>query len=244
MASRFGPAKPRGVTWNGAGGCVIVSQSRQENFSRTVWITFHWRGITSSVSVMSSPSFDSCAEPQQGQLSGAAITTRSRGRCSGNGLRDGRLRSNDLTVCVRRRGLLGRQLVLGRRRLELLELKLHLLEQPRLALRARAVELAPQLLDLELQMGDQRFAARQIRLRIGRFGRASPRARPRASQACRALGEDHRMRGGKIGGERFRCAVTSKMESHPSRSSKQNRHPTEVGRQVSCGCRQSMPDSR
>ena len=23
MASRFGPAKPRGVTWNGAGGCVI-----------------------------------------------------------------------------------------------------------------------------------------------------------------------------------------------------------------------------
>ena len=101
MASRLGPAKPRGVTWKGAGGCVIVSQSRHENFSRTVWITFHWRGITSSVSVMSSPSFDSFVEPQQGQLSGAAMTTRSRGRCSGNGLRDGRLRWNDCTVCVR-----------------------------------------------------------------------------------------------------------------------------------------------
>jgi hypothetical protein len=47
--------EPRGVTWNGAGGCVIVSHSRHENFSRTVWITFHWRGIISSVSVMSCP---------------------------------------------------------------------------------------------------------------------------------------------------------------------------------------------
>jgi hypothetical protein len=32
---QLGPAKPRGVTWNGAGGCVIVSQSRHENFLRT-----------------------------------------------------------------------------------------------------------------------------------------------------------------------------------------------------------------
>jgi hypothetical protein len=80
MASRFGPAKPRGVTWKGAGGCVIVSQARHENFSRTVWITFQDLGTTSSVSVMSSPNFDSFADPQQGQLSGVAITTRSRGR--------------------------------------------------------------------------------------------------------------------------------------------------------------------
>ncbi len=48
------------------GGWVIFSQLRHENRSRTVWITFHWRGITSSVSVMSSPSFDSFAEPQHG----------------------------------------------------------------------------------------------------------------------------------------------------------------------------------
>ncbi len=80
IASKFGPAKPRGVTWNGAGGWVIVSHSRHENFSRTVWITFQDLGMTSSVSVTSSPSFDSFAEPQQGQFSGAAITTRSRGR--------------------------------------------------------------------------------------------------------------------------------------------------------------------
>ena len=57
------------------------------------------------------------------------------------------------------RRCLGRQFVLGRCRLQLLQLKLHLLEEPRLALRAAAIELAPQLLDLELEMGDQRFRA-------------------------------------------------------------------------------------
>jgi hypothetical protein len=45
-----GPAKPRGSTWNGAGTCVIFSQSRQVNFSRTYCTTFHCRGTTSSVS--------------------------------------------------------------------------------------------------------------------------------------------------------------------------------------------------
>ena len=61
------------ITWNGAGAWLIVSQSRQENFSRTCWITFHWRGITSSVSVTSSPSLDRRAPPQQGQAVGAGI---------------------------------------------------------------------------------------------------------------------------------------------------------------------------
>ena len=56
--------------------------------------------------------------------------------------------------------------------------KLHLLQQPRLALRAGAVELAPQLLDLELEMRDQRFGARKIRLGIGRLGlRGAPAER-------------------------------------------------------------------
>ena len=53
----------------GAGGCAIVSHRRHaENFSRTVWITFQDLGMTSSVSVMSSPSFDSRSDPQHGQL--------------------------------------------------------------------------------------------------------------------------------------------------------------------------------
>ena len=80
VARRFGPAQPRGVGWNGAGGWEIFSQSRQVNFSRTVWITFHWRGMTSSVSVTSSPIFESFREPQHAQASGGVTTTRSRGK--------------------------------------------------------------------------------------------------------------------------------------------------------------------
>ena len=58
-----------------------------------------------------------------------------------------------------RRGLgrchLGGDLVLGSRALQFLELQLHLIEKPCGALRARPIELARQLLDLQLQMGDQ-----------------------------------------------------------------------------------------
>src|ERR1700687_3130735 len=78
----------------------MLSQSRHENLSRTYWMTFHWRGIDSSVSVTSSPSLDNRDPPQQAQLDGAAIITRSRGRCSGNGLREGRLRVKADTVVV------------------------------------------------------------------------------------------------------------------------------------------------
>src|SRR5215831_6862974 len=39
IANRLGPAKPRAITWKGAGGCVIVSQDRQLNFSRTCSVT-------------------------------------------------------------------------------------------------------------------------------------------------------------------------------------------------------------
>ena len=88
------------MTWNGAGAWLIFSQSRQVNFSRTCWITFHWRGITSSVSVTSSPSLRSRAPPQQAQAVGPGTITRSRGRCSGKGWRAGRLRVNAATFVV------------------------------------------------------------------------------------------------------------------------------------------------
>src|SRR5437660_3784465 len=79
------------MTWNGAGGWVILSHYRQVNFSRTVWTTFHCRGTTSSVSVMSSPSLTSLP-PQHGQAMRPGIATRSRGRYAANGERTGRLR--------------------------------------------------------------------------------------------------------------------------------------------------------
>ena len=50
------------------------------SLSPTVWITFHRRGITSSVSVTTSPTFDSRSDPQQAQAVGPGTTTRSRGR--------------------------------------------------------------------------------------------------------------------------------------------------------------------
>jgi hypothetical protein len=62
-----GPAKPRAIAWNGAGGCVIVSHDRQLNFSRTCSVTNHCRGTTSSVSVTSSPILQSLVPPQHGQ---------------------------------------------------------------------------------------------------------------------------------------------------------------------------------
>jgi hypothetical protein len=97
MASRFGPALPRAMGWNGAGGCVMASQARQVNFSRTVCTTFHWRGMTSSVSVIVSPSLASLP-PQHGHAAGPGITTRSRGRCSGSGARVGLRRENASTT--------------------------------------------------------------------------------------------------------------------------------------------------
>lgn len=59
-----------------------------------------------------------------------------------------------------------------------------------------------------------------------------------------AFGDDYRMRGGKIGGERF-TGGHMRMESHPPPLSQAKpHHPTDVGPHVSCGCRQSMPDKR
>jgi len=67
---------------------MMLSHARQANRSRTVCTTFHWRGITSSVSVMSSPNLASLPW-QHGHSIGPGITTRSRGRCAGNGPRTG-----------------------------------------------------------------------------------------------------------------------------------------------------------
>jgi hypothetical protein len=191
--------------------------------------------------VTSSPSFDSFFDPQQGQLSGAEITTRSRGRIW-EGLTGGLPALERLDRLCARRRLLRRQFVFGGRRFQLFELKLHLFQQASLALRAGAIELAPQLLDLELEMADERFRARQIRLGVGRFGTSNGEPGLRFN-AGGALGKDQRVRSGKIGGKRFAGGHTT-MESHPSPSASQKHHPTDVGRHVSCGCLQSMPDRR
>jgi hypothetical protein len=100
IASRLGPAQALGITWKGAGAWLIVSQSRQENFSRTVSITFHRRGVVSSVCVTSSPSLRRRLPPQHAQVVGGSITTRSRGKWSGNVSRSARRRVKGRTVVV------------------------------------------------------------------------------------------------------------------------------------------------
>jgi hypothetical protein len=111
-----------------------------------------------------------------------------------------------------RRRSFSRKFVLRRGRLELFQRKLHLIEKTLLAFRTLAVKFAAQLFDHELLMRDQRFLAGQIRLGAGRNGLRF--------QARGPLGKDHCMRGGKIGGKRFRSGHHG-MESHPSSSASQ-----------------------
>jgi hypothetical protein len=86
------------------------------------------------------------------------------------------------------RGFLGQKLIFRRSCLKLFELQLHLLQEPRFALRANAVKRPAQLFDLEPQMSDRRLRAGARRL--------GPSLREKAGGA---LGEDHRVSGGKIG---------------------------------------------
>jgi hypothetical protein len=83
VCEQAGPARPRAIGCDGAGGCVIASQDRHENFSRTCWMTFHCRGITSNVSVTSSPSL--CRTPPQHGLADSdkyLHSTRDRDHCA------------------------------------------------------------------------------------------------------------------------------------------------------------------
>ena len=121
-----------------------------------------------------------------------------------------------------RRHLLGRQFIHGGGCFQLFELKLHLLQQACRAFRTGTIKLAPQLLDLEPVVADQGCRARQVRPCIGGIGLGTHRGslRPCRKRLCLnprgALGEDHRMRSSKIGGERFRGVGHGPMESHPS----------------------------
>ena len=142
MPSRLGPAKPRGSTWKG--GREIPSHARQVNFSRTYCSTFHCRGTTSSVSVTSSPSLASRVDPQQLQAVGTGNEDPFAGKVLGEGLAEGFLR-NGRTV----RRPAGSEFVLGRRRDEIRELELHLVEEAGPALAPLlAIKLAPRIFSM------------------------------------------------------------------------------------------------
>jgi hypothetical protein len=87
----------------------------------------------------------------------------------------------------------GGNLVLGRRAREFLERQLHLVDQPRAAFRARAVELPGQFCDLQSLVGDQDFVLGGLGLDDRQFG-FDPR-RPLA------LGDQRRLQRGDVGRE-------------------------------------------
>lgn len=141
----------------------------------------------------------------------------------GEGLSGGALALEGLHSLRPRRRLLGRQFVVGCCRFPLFELKFQLFQQPCFVLGTAAVQLAPLLLDLELEVTDQGFSAREARSRIGDLGLGARRFSLGTGCNCLrfqprgSLRKDHRMRGGQIGGERFRGDHIG-MESHPSPS--------------------------
>ena len=102
----------------------------------------------------------------------------------------------------RGRRALRRQLVLRRVGLGVLQLHLQLVDEPLLAFRARAIERAPQLFDLQPQPRDQRLGARRGRVSVGEVGFHPRRARL-ALAPRRPLGEDQPVSSGEVAGERF-----------------------------------------
>ena len=102
----------------------------------------------------------------------------------------------------RGRRTLRRQFVLRRVRLGVFQLHLQLVEKPLLAFRAHAIERAPKLFDLQLQSRNQRLGARRRRARMRQIGFGVRRSRF-ALKPRSPLSEDHRMRCGKVGGERI-----------------------------------------
>ncbi len=177
---------------------------------------------------------------------GAALRRRDHDPLAGQMLRKGPPRRppalEGFDDC-RRRGAFRRQLVLDGVRLGVLQLHLQLVEKPLLTFRARAIKRAPKLLDLQLQSRNQRLGARCRRARMRQIGFSVRRARfalkPRGS-----LGEDHRMRCGKVGGERINRPGHIRRESQAHGFVSKNPQPAAVGRQVFCGIRQSIPSSR
>ena len=109
----------------------------------------------------------------------------------------------------RRRGAFRLQLVLGGVRLGVRQLHLQLVEKPLLTFRAHAIERAPKLFDLQSEPRNQRVGARRRRTSMRQIG-FSPRRARFALKPRGPFGEDHRVRGGEVGGERIRRPL-----SHP-----------------------------
>src|SRR5918995_4529360 len=86
-ARRLGPGRPRSIGNDGGGAWVMVSHCRQLILGRTWTTTLKCEGTYSSTSRSSAPTRVSAVLPHVGQAHAGSYTTRSRGRCAGNGCR-------------------------------------------------------------------------------------------------------------------------------------------------------------
>ncbi len=148
----------------------MCSQSRQVNFSRTVWITFplprddlqRLGHVFTELRQPGTAATGTAGRPRHqdtlaGKVAGEGLARRAAAREPG----DGRY--------LRRRAL-GRQFILGGRSLEVLELEFQLVQQADAALGARAVEFPPQLVDLQPEADDLRLVVRTLRPGDGHLG--------------------------------------------------------------------------
>ena len=162
-------AQPLAITWKGAGAWLIFSQSRQVNFSRTVSITFHWRGGR----------FQGLGHVFAQLAQAVSATAVARGR---------RLNDHPLARKVFRKGIpfgalafeprhrgdlgdgdLGGQLIFGGTCFQFLELERQLIDEKGRPLRARAVELTLQLGDPQLLVRDHGQVGRRFGSGDGEF---------------------------------------------------------------------------
>src|SRR5262249_25451322 len=119
----------------------------------------------------------------------------------------------------------------------LLELKLQLIDQTRLALIARPKQVALELLDHQPQIGDQSLSVRRLGTRIRQLGVAG------ANQLLEYLDVVGKRIISAHADDRTTTCYTCRSIDRTSDSQCRNQ-PAACGRHVCCGSRQSMPSNK
>ena len=194
------------------------------------------RGISSSVLVTSSPTFASRDPPQQAQLVGASMMTRSRSMSSGQGLRTGRLRVKGRTFCVFAAAACAASSFS-------VAVVASSSSSNSNCSSSRAVrsERCPCSSRLSFSIRSSRCAISAALSDSSACALAAiASARSRASRsACSAAKALTRSDGRSSGFD-----IMKPLNQIEQQIQTQNGYPTRVGRWVSCGLRQSIPDSR
>ena len=142
---------PWAITWNGAGAwaMLLAVAARELLAHRLDHLPLAGNDLQRLGDVLAQ--LRQARAATAGQAVGPGTTTRSRGRCSGNGLRAGRLRVKAATLVVLATAFSAASSSSVAEALQLLELQLQLIEQAGAAFGALAEAIAVELLDLQLR---------------------------------------------------------------------------------------------